>query len=85
MSGANAQRGEASLRVAGEGVAIYRGLSQDIGPIALSSVRERPDLPVGLFPLAYPTFGEEHLREPALRVTHADGATSTRLRSTSWR
>ncbi|MGI8755864.1 MAG: alpha-galactosidase, partial [Acidimicrobiales bacterium] len=36
-------------------------------------------LPVGLFPLAYPTFGEEPLREPALRITHADGATSTRL------
>lgn len=40
----------------------------------------RPDLPVALYPLAYPTFGEEPLREPALRVTHADGATSTRLR-----
>jgi alpha-galactosidase len=35
--------------------------------------------PVALYPLAYPTFGEEPLREPALRVTHADGATSTRL------
>ncbi len=40
----------------------------------------RPDLPIELFPLAHPTFGEEPLREPALRVTHADGATSTRLR-----
>lgn len=39
-----------------------------------------PDVPVHLYPLAYPTFGEEPLREPALRVTHADGATSTRLR-----
>lgn len=35
--------------------------------------------PVSLYPLAYPTFGEEPLREPALAVTHADGATSTRL------
>lgn len=39
-----------------------------------------PELPVGLYPLAYPTFGEEPLREPALRVTHGDGVTSTRLR-----
>jgi alpha-galactosidase len=36
-------------------------------------------LPTWLHPLAYPTFGEEVLREPALRITHADGATSTRL------
>ena len=36
-------------------------------------------LPVGIHPLAYPTYGEEPLREPALRVTHADGVTSTRL------
>ena len=39
-----------------------------------------PEFPVGIYPLAYPTFGEEPTREPALRVTHADGATSTRLR-----
>lgn len=42
--------------------------------------RARPALPVAVHPLAYPTFGEEILREPALRVTQADGATSTRLR-----
>lgn len=36
-------------------------------------------IPTALFPLAYPTFGEEPLRDPALRMTHADGATSTRL------
>ena len=35
--------------------------------------------PTLLYPLAYPTFGEEVLREPALRVTHGDGATGTRL------
>ncbi len=40
----------------------------------------RPELPVALYPLAYPTFGEEVQREPALRVTHGDGVTSTRLR-----
>ena len=40
----------------------------------------RPELPVGLHPLAHPTFGEEVGREAALRITHADGATSTRLR-----
>ncbi len=39
-----------------------------------------PTLPLALYPLAHPTFGEEPLREPALRVTHADGAVSTRLR-----
>ena len=43
----------------------------------------RADLPVPLYPLAYPTFGEEPLREPALRVTHGDGALSTRLRFVS--
>ncbi|CAN5316446.1 alpha-galactosidase [soil metagenome] len=43
----------------------------------------RRDLPIDLYPLAYPTFGEEPLREPALRVTHGDGVTSTRLRVVS--
>ena len=38
------------------------------------------ELPVALYPLAYPTHGEEPLREPALRITHADGTVSTRLR-----
>lgn len=42
-----------------------------------------PDVPVHLYPLAYPTFGEEPLREPAMRATHADGVTSTRLRVTA--
>lgn len=37
------------------------------------------EVPLALYPLAYPTHGEEPLREPALRVTHADGAVSTRL------
>jgi len=37
------------------------------------------EFPVGIYPLAYPTFGEEPTREPALRMTHADGVTSTRL------
>lgn len=32
-----------------------------------------------MYPLAFPTHGEEPLREPALRITHADGVTSTRL------
>lgn len=47
------------------------------GPSTLSAIA---DFPIGLYPLAYPTFGEEPLREPALRVTHVDGTTSTRLR-----
>lgn len=38
-----------------------------------------PAFPTALFPLAYPTFGEEVLRVPALRATHASGTTGTRL------
>jgi len=38
-----------------------------------------PVFPLALYPLVYPTFGEEPLREPALRVTHSDGVISTRL------
>jgi alpha-galactosidase len=38
-----------------------------------------PAFPTALYPLALPTFGEEALREPALRVTHVDGSVSTRL------
>jgi alpha-galactosidase len=45
----------------------------------VSAETDAPSFPTWLYPLAYPTFGEEPLREPALRVTHADGATSTRL------
>src|SRR3954471_16745335 len=48
------------------------------GPDVASETEAAP-FPIWLYPLAYPTFGEEPLREPALRVTHADGATSTRL------
>ena len=47
------------------------------------TVAERPlpdDIPAALYPLAYPSFDEEPRRAPALRVTHADGLTSTRLR-----
>ncbi|HEY4377246.1 MAG TPA: glycoside hydrolase family 36 N-terminal domain-containing protein, partial [Acidimicrobiales bacterium] len=35
--------------------------------------------PLALYPRAYPTYGDEPLRDPALRVTHADGSTITRL------
>ncbi|MEO6988960.1 MAG: alpha-galactosidase, partial [Aquihabitans sp.] len=34
-----------------------------------------------LYPVAYPTYGQEVNREHALRITHADGATTTRLRA----
>jgi alpha-galactosidase len=40
--------------------------------------------PTLLYPLAYPTFGEEVLREPALRVTHGTGHPSTRLVVDGW-
>jgi alpha-galactosidase len=43
-----------------------------------------PAFPTLLYPLAYPTFGEEALREPALRVTHGTGSPSTRLVVDSW-
>lgn len=35
--------------------------------------------PTSLYPLAYPTHGEEVLREPALRATHGTGSPSVRL------
>jgi len=38
-----------------------------------------PSIPMALYPVALPTHGEEPLREPALRISHGDGATSTRL------
>ena len=41
---------------------------------------DRAGLPVGVFPLAYPTWGESSTRAPGLRVTHHDGSTITRLR-----
>jgi alpha-galactosidase len=39
----------------------------------------QPAFPMVMYPLAFPTHGEEPLREPALRITHADGVASTRL------
>ena len=38
-----------------------------------------PDLPLALFPLAYPTFTEDPLGLPALRVTNSAGMLSTRV------
>lgn len=61
------------LAVGGDGRLHQIGFGPDVAG-------RRPELPVALYPLAYPTFGEEILREPALRITHADGATATRLR-----
>jgi alpha-galactosidase len=46
------------------------------GPEVIAAEQAFPTL---LYPLAYPTFGEEILREPALRVTHGTGSPSTRL------
>jgi alpha-galactosidase len=46
------------------------------GPDAPGAV---PAFPLALFPLVVPTFGEEALREPALRITHPSGALGTRL------
>ena len=38
-----------------------------------------PSVPTGLYPLAFPAFDEDPRRAPALRITHADGTTTTRL------
>ena len=46
-----------------------------------SGVVDQPlTFPTILYPVAYPTYGEEVHRNAALRITHADGATTTRLR-----
>ena len=37
-------------------------------------------VPANVYPLAYPAYDEEPVRAPALRVTHSDGTTTTRLR-----
>ena len=37
-------------------------------------------IPNGLYPLAYPAYDEESTHAPALRVTHSDGTTTTRLK-----
>jgi alpha-galactosidase len=46
------------------------------GPEAVDA---EPAFPTLLYPLAYPTHGEEALREPALRATHGTGSPSVRL------
>jgi alpha-galactosidase len=46
------------------------------GPDSTSAA---PSFPVELYPLAYPTFGEDPFAFPALRVTNASGVLSTRL------
>lgn len=55
------------------------GRLHQLGLGAPERCRPDPALPVAIYPLALPTFGEEALREPALRATHADGAVGTRL------
>jgi alpha-galactosidase len=55
------------------------GRLHQVGLGEASALAEPSPFPVGLHPLALPTHGEEALREPALRVTHADGTTGTRL------
>jgi alpha-galactosidase len=38
-----------------------------------------PRVPEALYPLAYPVYDDEPFRTPALRITHSDGTTTTRL------
>jgi alpha-galactosidase len=59
---------EGQLRQAGFGPEIEAHMEQ------LSAT-----VPAGVYPLAYPAYDEEPVRAPALRVTHADGGTTTRL------
>lgn len=47
-----------------------------------SDVVDQPfAFPELLYPVAYPTYGEEIRRDAALRITHTDGTTTTRLRA----
>jgi len=51
------------------------------GPEIDAHMEQLPDgIPLALYPLAYPAYDEEPTRAPALRVTHGDGTTTTRLR-----
>ena len=51
------------------------------GPeIGAHMARLSAKVPAAAYPLAYPAYDEEILRAPALRVTHGDGTTTTRLR-----
>ncbi len=60
--------GEGQLRQAGFGPDIEAHMER------LSAA-----VPAREYPLAYPAYDEEPVRMPALRVTHADGGTTTRL------
>ena len=51
------------------------------GPDIDAHMERLPDgIPASLYPLAYPAYDDEPTRAPALRVTHGDGTTTTRLR-----
>ncbi len=51
------------------------------GPdIASHMERLSARVPANVYPLAYSAYDEEPVRAPALRVTHSDGGTTTRLR-----
>ncbi|MEO9223743.1 MAG: alpha-galactosidase [Acidimicrobiales bacterium] len=59
---------EGRLRQAGFGPSIERHVAGLPGT-----------LPASLYPLAYPSYDDEPTCEPALRITHADGVTTTHL------
>lgn len=72
------------ITIDGGGTVLVLGVGDDgrlhqlaLGGAAAATV-ETP-FPTSLYPLVLPTFGEEVLREPALRITHGDGAVGTRL------
>jgi alpha-galactosidase len=51
------------------------------GPEIDAHMRRLPEsIPTSLYPLAYPAYDEEPTRAPAVRVTHGDGTTTTRLK-----
>ncbi len=51
------------------------------GPAIDDHMERLPDrIPPAFYPLAYPAYDEEPTRAPALRVTHGDGTTTTRLK-----
>jgi len=72
------------IEIDGGRTGLVLGVGEDrrLHQLALGGPRARAAeqaFPTIVYPLAYPTFGEEVLREPALRVTHATGLPSTRL------
>ena len=51
-----------------------------MGPTSTPTWSGYPRIPLALYPWPIPAYDEEPTRAPALRVTHGDGTTTTRLK-----